>query len=106
MTKKRTKKETKKTKKVIYIDKQYTCKNIFCKKNVIIFGVVLVVLFLFVYSYASITSISHVYEHEPGECHIDSECDVGQICVKTCLNFGPDGNCLEYEGIGKCDPLV
>jgi hypothetical protein len=73
-----------------------------CAKKVIIVILVLFAIVFASFSYSSITGVpSHVYVHEPGECHIDEECDVGKICFHECTAYNSD-SCTSIEEIGKC----
>lgn len=77
--------------------------EIFCPKNVLIVVFTIIFLLLIVhYVPASITQISHVYQHNPGECHINQECRAGQICFKECTEFDQNGICASQQEIGNC----
>ena len=50
---------------------------------------------------SGITQISHIATHEPGSCHIDSECKSGQICYRECLELNEAG-CISQKVDGYC----
>jgi hypothetical protein len=67
-----------------------------------IIGILLGVLVIFLPS--GITQLSHIAIHEPGSCHIDSECKLGQICYRECLDLTEAG-CINQKQEGYCTSL-
>jgi len=85
------------------VDFSEKCKKILCPKAVVI-ALIVIVLVVGVMHFVSpsITDISHVYVHNPGECHLDQECISGQICFRECPEFDKNGICQNQPEIGDC----
>lgn len=74
-------------------------------QNLIILSAVIVAIFFISYAYSNITFLTHIAEHSEGECHLDAECKVGEICIRECMEYRDDGLCEIQAELGKCHPI-